>query len=111
MPVWVNVREEALPPLPAPLWHDVLGVTTLDAQNRVVDAASKGFFLRSLVLTPDGQHLLNKQTGNAHLSLQMRLHEGYFAYAQTLTEDYLPMLQAALSAQRACPVPSGTAHE
>jgi len=98
VPVWLNVRVEPLPAL-AP-FDAVLGKTRLDEGRHVEDAASRGFFLRSLVLTPDGGALLNPQDATPEASMALYQEKGYFAYAQVKTEDYLPMLRAALAQWR-----------
>lgn len=99
VPVWVNLREEPLPALAT--LDSVLGKTRLDAQRRVDDTLSQGFFLRSVVLTPDGAEVLNPQDATPRKSWETWKQRGYFSYAQVRTEDYRPMLEAALERWKA----------
>jgi hypothetical protein len=99
IPVWIDVRTTPLPPLP--IWPQVLLKTQLGVDRRVVDLFSQGFFLRSLVLTPDGQTLLNPQADTVTGSIATSSEKGYYAYAQTKPQDYQVMLQGALVRFRA----------
>ena len=54
---------------------------------------SQSFFLRSVVLSPDGGTLLNPQDAP---SLGQLLGQGHFGYAQVKPEDYLVMLERSL---------------
>ncbi len=94
VPVWINVRKEALPPTPA--IGRVLLRSQLDRERKIDDLFSQGFFLRSLVLTSDGQELLNPQAATVDESVATYSRKGYFAYAQVKPEDYRVMLEAAL---------------
>ena len=60
------------------------------------DPFSEGFFLRSVVLSPDGTTLLNPQASTVSGSVDTFLHHGYDAYAQVEPGDYLSMLEGAL---------------
>lgn len=100
MPVWVNLREVPFPDLPQPIIDAVLVGARLDAERRVVDLLSQGFFLRSAVLTPDGQTLLNPQPATIMGSWELSQETGYFSYAQTTPSDYRAMLDAALEEHR-----------
>lgn len=91
VPVWINIREEPIPDLPA-IGPALEGIP-LDARRRVPDGFSKGFFLRSLVLSPDGRELLNPQETP---SLGHLFTQGYFSYAQVKADDFLDMLDRAL---------------
>ena len=91
MPVWVNIRKEPIPDLAA-VDAAVEGIA-LDERRRVPDGFSKGFFLRSVVLSPDGGRLLNPQDKPA---LGHLFSQGYFPYAQVKADDYLAMLDWAL---------------
>jgi hypothetical protein len=94
VPVWVNIRTD---PLPAtPVLSRVLLKTEMGPDRHVEDLFSKGFFLRSLVLTPDGQRLLNPQAETVKASMETYSQKGYFAYAQVKPDDYLLMLDSAL---------------
>lgn len=99
VPVWVNLREETLPALAT--LDSVLGKTQLDASRRVEDTLSQGFFLRSVVLTPDGAEILNPQDARPEASWATWKQCGYFSYAQVRPEDYRPMLEAAVERWRA----------
>jgi hypothetical protein len=92
--VWINVRESALPDLP--FWPQVLENARLGPDRRIVDAFSQGFFLRELVVTPDGQTLLNPQAESFSASASTMLHRSHFAYAQTKPLELKNMLAAAL---------------
>lgn len=95
VPVWVNLREEPLPALAT--LDSVLGKTRLDASRRVDDTLSHGFFLRSVVLTPDGEEILNPQDATPEASWETWKRCGHFSYAQVQVEDYRPMLEAAVT--------------
>src|SRR5262245_10346421 len=87
VPVWINVRTQALPRLP--VWPHVLTGARLDAQNRVIDPLSKGFFVRNVVVTPDCLSLLNPQAETVSGSMHTYVTDGYYAYAQTEAGDLL----------------------
>jgi hypothetical protein len=106
VPVWVNIRTDALPN--TPVLSQVLLKTELSPDHHVDDLFSKGFFLRSLVLSPDGQALLNPQADTVKGSMETYSRKGYFAYAQVKPDDYLIMLDSALRRFDASPEP-GTA--
>jgi hypothetical protein len=91
VPVWVNIRREPIPDFPS-VDQAIAGIE-LDSYRRVTGGFSRKFFLKSVVLSPDGQTLLNPQDqpGLGHLFSQ-----GHFPYAQVKAEDYLTMLEAAL---------------
>ena len=94
VPVWVNIRTDALPA--TPVLSRVLLRSELDPEGHISDLFSKGFFLRSLVLSPDGEALLNPQAETVGASVATYSEKGYFAYAQVKPEDYLLMLEGAL---------------
>jgi hypothetical protein len=63
VPVWVDIRKDAWPNVAAlrPYeWQLVLG-----PDRRSLSAGARGFFVRSYVLSPDGQRLLNQEEGAA----------------------------------------------
>lgn len=95
VPVWINVRTTPLPRLP--FWQDVLLNAKVGPDNRIEDLFSEGFFLRSVVTTPDGQTLLNPQAATVAGSLATSSREGHYAYAQTKRDDFLLMLKGALA--------------
>ena len=94
VPVWVNIRTDPLPE--TPVLSQVLLKTQVSPDHHVDDLFSKGFFLRSLVLTSDGQALLNPQADSVKGSMETYSQKGYFAYAQVKPDDYLLMLDSAL---------------
>jgi hypothetical protein len=98
VPVWINVRTTPVPDL-ACMEH-VLGKVEVDADNIVQGSFSQGFFVRSVVLAPDGETLLNPQDAK-NTSLGDLFSAGYFPYGQVKAKHYLPMLRAALERSRA----------
>jgi len=94
VPVWIDVRESPLPRLP--IWSKVLVNAKLGPDNRIVDLYSQGFFLRTVVLTPDGKTLLNPQADTVEDSVATSSQKGYYAYAQTKPQDFINMLTGAL---------------
>jgi hypothetical protein len=91
VPVWINTREEPIPDLRA-MDAAIAGIS-LDDRRRVPGGFSKSFFLRSVVLSPDGGTLLNPQDKP---SLGHLFSQGYFPYAQVKADDYLEMLELSL---------------
>ena len=98
VPVWINVRTTALPRLP--FVPDVLVNAKVDADNMVIDPFSKGFFLRTVVLTPDQQTILNRMPSTLAGSIGSALRDGTQAYAAVDAPDYLSMLVKALHRHR-----------
>jgi hypothetical protein len=95
VPVWINVRTTPVPRFP--FVSEILINGRLDSRNFIADPFSEGFFVRSLVITPDGQTLLNPQPPTvAGASLQF-FRRGDVSYAQMDAGDFLAMLQRALS--------------
>ena len=101
VPVWIDVRKQALPPLPFD--GEFLVRTELDEDRHVDDLFSQGFFLRSLVVSPDGKRLLNPQGSTVDRSVQSFRKQGYFSYAQVKAGDYLKMLGGALERWKSGP--------
>jgi hypothetical protein len=95
IPVWVNIRTTPIPD--ASCLDDVLHGVSLDERRYVKGGFNQGFFLRSVVLAPEGA-LLNPQSGGS--SLCKLLADGHFAYAQVKPVDYLQMLEDALDRLR-----------
>ena len=89
-PVWINIRESAIPDRPA--INEAMAEMTLGKDRRITGGFSYGFFVRSLVISPDGK-LLNKQ---AKPSLSDPFVKGFFSYSQVKPEDFLEMLESAL---------------
>ena len=93
VPVWVNVRISPIPDVAC--LESVLDQVQVDPDGRILGGFNQGFFLRSVVLGPDGSTLLNPQPG--HAALEDLVSPGYFPYAQVKPQDYLPMLRGALA--------------
>jgi hypothetical protein len=95
VPVWIDVRRE---PMPARPWVAPLLLNAqLDAEGRVVDAFSQGFFLREAVLTPDGETLLNPAGDTVTASIGRFAIDGAFSYAEMDAGDFLVMFDRALA--------------
>ena len=101
MPVWINVRTTPLPRLP--FVPDVLVNAKVDANNMVVDPFSKGFFLRTVVLSPDLETILNRMPSTLAGSIGSALRDGAQAYAAVDAPDYLSMLIKARHRHRGEP--------
>lgn len=98
MPVWINVRTTPLPRLP--FVPDVLVNAKVDADNKVVDPFSKGFFLRSVVLSPDLTTILNRAPATVAGSVREVALDGTQCYAAVDAPDYLSLLEKALHRHR-----------
>ena len=94
VPVWINVRTTPLPRLP--FVPDVLVNANVDGENKVIDPFSRGFFLRSVVLSPDLQTILNRAPSTIAGSVREVVVDGTQCYAAVDPPDYLSMLQKAL---------------
>jgi hypothetical protein len=97
VPVWINVRKSALPRI-API-ADVLVNARVDASNKVSDAFSRGFMIRSVVLSPDGARLLNPRARTVAAAIG-RAAMGELGYAEVDPGDYLSMLRKAITSWR-----------
>ncbi len=93
VPVWINVRTEALPRFP--FLDQVLINARVDKENRVVDPFSKGFFVRSVVVSPDGQTLLNPGPSSVLGFAAKTILEGDMNYANADPGDFLSMVMHA----------------
>jgi hypothetical protein len=98
VPVWINVRTTPLPRLP--FVADVLVNAKVDADNKVVDPFSKGFFLRSVVLSPDLTRVLNHAPSTVAGTVREVALEGTQSYAAVDAPDYLSLLIKALHRHR-----------
>jgi hypothetical protein len=98
VPVWINVRTHALPPLP--VLEAVLVNAKVDGGNKISDPFSRGFFVRSVVLSPDGGRILNKAPRTIAGSLQRVAMYGDLSYAEVNPGEYLVMLRRALERQQ-----------
>src|SRR3954453_938929 len=94
VPVWINVRTTPLPRLP--FVPDVLVNAKVDVDNKVIDPFSKGFFLRTVVLSPDLQRILNRAPSTVAGSVREVALDGTQGYAAVDPPDYLSMLVKAL---------------
>lgn len=94
VPVWINVRTDPVPNV-AKL-DQVLIEGRLDATRHIANLFSLGFFLRSVVLDPEGTTILNWQPNTLMGSGIHLWSHGHFAYAQYEARDYLEMLHDAL---------------
>jgi hypothetical protein len=92
--VWINVRTTPLPRLP--FVPDVLVNARVDARNMIADPFSEGFFLRSVVLSPDAQTILNRAPSTIAGSVREALLDGTQCYAAIDAPDYLSMLMKSL---------------
>ena len=104
VPVWIDVRESPLPDLP--FWPQVLENARIGPDRRIVDAFSQGFFLREVVVTPDGQTLLNPQADTFAASASNMVHTSHFAYAQTKPLEVKNLLAVTLRRFRALAAPA-----
>ena len=94
VPVWINVRTTPLPRLA--VIPDVLVNAKVDSSNLIKDPFSEGFFLRSVVLTPDGATILNRSPTTVAGSISRAIFEGDNSYAAIDAGDYLSMLRRSL---------------
>ena len=93
VPVWINVRTTSLP---RRAWvKDVLINARIDADYKIADPFSMGFFVRSVALTPDGETVLNRKASTFGASFMAGV-AGDHGYAITDTGDYLSMMRKAL---------------
>ena len=91
VPLWLNIRTTPIPDLQA--MDAAIDGIRLDDLRRVANGFNQGFFLRSVVLSPDVATLLNPQDKP---SLGHLFTRGHFPYAQVKTDDYLAMLELSL---------------
>jgi hypothetical protein len=94
VPVWINVRDTPIPNLPR--LDQVLIEATLDENRKISNLFSLGFFVRAVVLNPEGDTILNYQS-NTFLGRGMRIFtEGSYSYAQLTAHDMEPVLRDSL---------------
>ena len=98
VPVSINVRTTPLPRLP--FVPDVLVNAQVDADNKVVDPFSKGFFLRTVVLSPDRTRMLHDAPSTVAGSVREVVVDGTQCYAAVDAPDYLSLLIKALHRYR-----------
>jgi len=94
VPVWINVREQPVPPFP--FTDQVLVTATLDQRRRVIDRFSLTFYLRSVIVSPDGRTLLNPGAPTVAKATAKLVFEGDFTYQSHGPGEYLTMLRHAL---------------
>ncbi len=94
VPVWINIRTTPVPPFP--FVQDVLVTAKIDQHNRVVDLFSRNYFIRSVIVSPDGQRLLNPGASTVAKTARKLLFEGDWSYEAMDPGDYLVMLKHAL---------------
>lgn len=68
----------------------------VDASNKIVEPFSESFFVRSVVLAPDGDTLLNRNPTTTAASVAKALLDGDNQYAAVDAPDYLTMLKHSL---------------
>ena len=73
----------------------------VDQTNHISDTFSKGFFVRSVVLSPDGAAILNPGPRTLSASINRATMYGDLSYAEVNPGDYLVMLRKALERHRA----------
>jgi len=95
VPVWINVRTTPLPHLPA--MRAALVNARLDDRDFIADLFSQGFFVRSVVVSPDGATLLNPAAATIASAMRPLALDGSLGYAEVNPGDYLVMLTQALA--------------
>jgi hypothetical protein len=95
VPVWINIRKQPVPPFA--FTGQFLLNGRLDGERMIKDPFSEGFFVRSLVVTPDGETLLNPQPPTVVGASMQFFSRGDVSYAQMDSGDYLSMLMHALA--------------
>ena len=97
MPVWINVRKEPVPRLA--VFNDVLFNARVDSATRITDLFSQGFFIRSVVLSPDAATVLNPNPSSVSGGMA-RAAMGDHGYVKVDPIDYDAMLRRALERHR-----------
>jgi hypothetical protein len=95
VPVWINVRTTAIPPWP--FVNDVLVTAKLDKNRRVKDLWSRNYYVHSIVVSPDGQMLLNPSAPTVASTARTLVFDGDFGYSIIDPGDYLSMMNHALA--------------
>lgn len=94
VPVWLNVRTTPLPPFP--FIKDILVTAKLDAERHVIDKWSRTFFIHTILVTPDGQTLLNPGAKTVAQTAKALIFEGNFSYEMLDAGEYLGVLRRSL---------------
>ena len=93
VPVWINVRTTAVPPWP--FVRDILVTAKIDQDNRVRDTWSRNYYVHTIIVSPDGQTLLNRGASTVASTARSLVFEGDFSYSTIDPGDYLSMLSRA----------------
>jgi hypothetical protein len=93
VPVWINVRTTAVPPWP--FVSDILVTAKLDNNGRVKDLWSRNYYVHTVIVSPDGQTLLNPGASTVASTARSLVFEGDFSYSTIDPGDYLSMLARA----------------
>lgn len=67
VPVWINIRKQPWPQVPATRKHEWL--LLLSPTREALSPASRGFFIRSYIISSDEQRLLNDDDGMVRRTL------------------------------------------
>lgn len=94
IPVWINVRTTPLPPWP--FLSDVLVTAKVDAQRNVIDRWSRTFFVHTILVSPEGQVLLNPGAKTVAQTAKHLVFDGDFSYEMLEPGEYLTALRHAL---------------
>lgn len=92
IPVWIDIKQHPLPDVQGV--NIALGDTVLDEERRIVDEFSLTFFVRNLVLDPEGRRLDPRP---AKGPLGSFLTRGHLPYAQIGTRAFLDMLDRSIA--------------
>ena len=93
VPVWINVRTT---PVPAwPFVRDILVTAKIDKDGRVRDTWSRNYYVHTILVSPDGQTLLNPGASTVASTARSLVFEGDFSYSTIDPGDYLSMLSRA----------------
>jgi hypothetical protein len=96
--LWVDVREQPVPPIPD--LDKVLINARMDSRRMIVDPFSEGFFVRTVIVSPDGKTLLNPQASTLAGAAGVIFTKQSVPYAQVTTNDFWLMLRDALARHR-----------
>jgi hypothetical protein len=78
-----------------PFVRDILVTATLDKNNRVRDMWSRNYYVHTIIVSPDGQTLLNPGASTVSSTARSLVFEGDFSYSTIDPGDYLSMLARA----------------
>jgi len=104
VPVWINIRTNALPPWP--FIQDILVTASIDGERRVSDNFSRAFFFRSLMISADGQTLYNPGAKTVNEAAKQLIVNGTWTFEANEPNEYLSMLKHGLEAFREHPIAS-----